>query len=183
MNYVNVSKQLEALMVDLMQRGVSIPQLVIDDLNSGRSLIHVYSTDPEGLDAALETSPYLQKVEMGLLMLADTVVDKDYANAWQNRISAAYMEPTQAAEQQPLAAAPSSYVSGIPKGVYWIRLKVADLTLSSGLEPLLEQFGLTMQEQPDGHLLVYGRKEDVTALIREMRRQTLENLEKSPPAP
>lgn len=174
MNYRSVCSRLEELMVELMDRGVAIPQLVIEDLSAGRTLVNVFKTEPDELDAAFETSPYLSKVEMSLLSLADAAFGKAYSDEWSNRIARAYQEP--AAKE---SSARPAYTSGIPKGEYWVRLKTADLTVGEQqLVTLLAQFGLSAQVQ-EGALLVHGRKEDVSALIKEVRRITLENLEKS----
>jgi hypothetical protein len=165
MNYEHVCKILEELMVELMKKGITIPQQLIDDLKSGRTLISIYKEEPAELDRAMETTPFLQKVESNLLYLADSEIGKGYANEWQGKISRAYL-----AESERVPSI-SRFISGIPKGDYWVRIKTSELSIGDELSELLNQHNLSARPEKDSYLLVHGRKEDISSFLKEVRQK------------
>lgn len=169
MNYENVCKKLDELMVELMQKGITIPQQLIDDLKSGRTLASVYNNEPANLDMEMQATPYLQKAEYNLLFLAESEVGKEYADEWQNKINRAY------AGEGRKGPYISRFVSGIPKGEYWIRIKASELTIDDELSKLLDQLHISVRPENDGYLLVYGRKEDISLFLKEVRRKVGKN--------
>lgn len=165
MNYESVCNILEKLMVEIMEKGIAVPQQTIDDLKSGRTMLNIYRTESAGLDSAMESEPYLQRAEMSLMILADSAIGKGYADEWQNRISRAYTELE--TDAHPTA----KYITGVPKGESWIRIKTSGLMASGEVEGLLEQNRLSSITQKDGYLLVHGRKEDIASFLKAVRRK------------
>ena len=164
-NYDNVCKRLDELMLELLQKGINIPQHLFDDLKSARSLISIYRTEPSELDLAMESSPLLKIVEMNLLGLAETELGKDYAEEWQKKIIDTY------SEQNDSYVKTATFVAGIPKNEYWIRLNTSEIIFDKELSESLMQLNLTTKLQADGYLLIHGRKEDVKTFLKEVRQK------------
>ena len=159
-DYGNVCKTLESLMLELIGKGLNVPQHIYDGLNSVRSLIVVYTQNSDELCKAIEKSPVLQEIEMSLLIAAEANFGKDYADGWQQKIMSAYRESEKSVKTQ-------TYVTGIPKENYWIRLKT-----DTDVEGLSKSLNLQTKPQKDGCLLIHGRKEDVKTLLNKIREET-----------
>lgn len=162
MNYESVWRLLEGLMVELKAKGIAIPQEAVDDLKSAKTLTSIYKTESVTSNVASDIALYLDKVEPSLLSLAESEIGQEYADEWQNRI---YKARTQAPEK---AAVSPRFVSGIAKGEHWIRIKTSNIIADSELSESLKRLNLSCKRQDDGYLLVYGNKENVKTLIREV---------------
>ncbi len=162
MNYESVWKLLEALLVELRARGIVIPPELVDDLKSAKTLTGICRTESTGSNVASDIALYLDKIEPGLLGLAESQAGQEYADEWLHRIDKARR---QAPEN---AAIRSRFVSGISKGDHWIRIKTANIIAESDLNESLKKLNLSCKPQDDGYLLVYGNKENVKSLVREV---------------
>lgn len=67
-----------------------------------------------------------------------------------------------------------SFIPGIPKGEYWIRLNTSEIPVGEEIGGLLSKFPLTAKPQDDGYLLIYGAKESVKAFLNEVRLKMIE---------
>ena len=64
-----------------------------------------------------------------------------------------------------------TFISGIPKGEYRIRLNTTEIPIDNELSDLLVNLKLTIVPQDDGYSLIHGRKDDVKAFLNELRRK------------
>jgi len=170
-NYLGMAKALDELMLELIEKGADIPGNVTDDLKSGRSLAGVSLRGSCEGDTAIKAMSILENVEMNLLSLADTAGGRDYAEKWQLRINDALagesVDPSCAPSPQ---ASATRFNSGVPRGEYWIRVKESELApVSHELDGLLDSFGLKSLPQDDGYLLLYGKKENVSSFLKDIR--------------
>jgi hypothetical protein len=163
MNYEPAWKVLEALIVDLKKKHVIVLPNLIDDLKAAQTLINIYKTDPTALEVATQIETYLETVESNLLYLAGSDVGEDYANTWLRRLYDARMTGGGEKPQRR-----SRFVSGVPKGEYWIRIQLSDLISDEEVDSLLEQRELISEAQANGYRLIHGKKENVTAFIKEV---------------
>ncbi len=163
MNYEPAWKVLEALITDLKKKGVIVLPNLLDDLKSAQTLINIYKTEPTALEVATQIETYLETLEANLLYLAGADVGEDYANTWLRRLYEARM---QGGSEKPQER--SRFVSGVPKGEYWIRIQLSDLLSDDEVESLLDERGLASKAQANGYRLIYGKKERVTAFIKEV---------------
>ena len=163
-NCQNAAKVLDELMLELMEKGITIPRQAVDDLKSGRSFANIGIRQPNDSDIEAKAMFALQNVEMNLLSLAETGISAEYAEKWQGRILKAYSEETTQ------VSAASAFVSGVPKGKHWIRIQASELSEVHGFQKLLDANMLSSVAQEDGYLLIYGKKEGVTAFLKEIRK-------------
>jgi hypothetical protein len=168
MNFDRASKKMEELMLDLMQRGVSVPQHMRDDMGACRTQIGIASADDSNIEAQMQVVVLLQNTETNLLLLADTAAGGAYADEWQQKIREAYEEP-----KGPVPKA--HYVSGIPKGEPWIRIQPSVLASEEEINSLLLQYSLAHRQQEDGYWLIYGNKEDIRGFLEEVRKRVKPN--------
>ena len=172
-NYLSMAKALDELMLELIEKGVQIPGNVADDLKSGRSLAGIQSRQPCDGNVSVKAMSILENVEMNLLSLAESTVGRDHAENWQRKIESALagdgFDHCPAPSPSPSTSA-TRYNSGVPRGEYWIRVMESELSpVSHELEGLLDGFELNSLPQDDGYLLLYGKKENVTSFLRDIR--------------
>ena len=165
MNYEYIWPVLEALMVDLRQKGMIIPQDIADDLKSARTLLTIYKAQPATANVESELALYLEKIEPILLSLAESEIGEEYADVWQKKIGDAR---TQTGEKSALT---SRFIPGIPKGEHWLRIKTSDMISDGEINILLGKLNLTSKPQNDGYLLIYGNQENVITFIKEVRKK------------
>ena len=164
-NYDNACKKLDEFMVELLDKGFAVPQHLFDDLKSARNLINIYRAVPSELAQAMDSSPYLQSVEMNLLSIAETEISKDYADEWQREIIAAYQGNAAG------GAKPAAFITGVPKGDYWVRINTSEVSIGKEHEKLLAELRLQAKAQDDSYVLIHGRKDDVKIFLKEIRQK------------
>ena len=162
-NVYNAAKVLDQLLQEIVALQETVPQHIIDDLKTGRSYANILRRSPLDTEVAEKASIVLETAAMNLLALAETHKGAAFADAWQERIAAAYDE-----ELPPLVSS-SVFAAGLPKGVYWIRYQTAELKRIITVNELLQQHDLSTIEQDDGFTLVYGIKDQVLAFLHEIR--------------
>ncbi len=163
MNYEHLWKILEALMVELAGKGVTIPEELVDDLKSARLYTLTYKTNLTEPNIIEELEIHLKKLESNLLYLAESEVGKDYADRWLNKIYETRME--EAAEIFPKAR---GLITGIPKGEHWIRISLLGLPQNVGLHELLKTLNLSTIPQENDCILVHGKEEDIKTFVKKI---------------
>jgi len=169
-NYYAAARVLDELMLELLERGISIPAHVTDDLKAGRTFAGIWHRQPGDADVAMKVTTILQGVEMSLLALAETDFGADYADGWQRKITGAYMEEAGSDKPAPV----SRYITGAPKGDRWVRIRPADLAIPD-FGSLIGGFSLSCAEQEDGWVMIHGEKEKVSAFLEAVRGKVLSN--------
>lgn len=164
-NFEGVCKILEELLLDLMDKGLDIPPHLIEDLKSGRTMTSVYETESTEDHVPLRITPYLQIVEANLLSLAEAGVGKQYADEWQRRVNGAYAQQAEKPAPRP------GHIPGIPRGAYWIRIQPSELIESREFKELLDRHELSERPQEDGYSLVFGKREQVSSFLKEIRQK------------
>jgi len=165
-----MAKALEELMLELLKKGVEIPGNVADDLKSGRSLAGVNARQSCEGEASAKVMSILENVEMNLLSLAESAVGREHAEKWQQQIEDALKSDGGDSCRAAPPVSASKFVPGLPRGEYWIRVKESELSpVSHELAGLLDGFELKSLPQDDGYLLLYGKKENVTSFLKDIR--------------
>lgn len=164
-NYAGVLGVFEAMIRELIEKGLKIPEKAVEDIKAARTLANILQSGQEDIDSIAKVLFYLQNVEIHLLPLAEAGVGREYADHWQNRMMDAYRATA------PKPARFSTYVSGVPKGEYFVRIKADELGGVPELDALLQEAHLSAAAQEDGYLLIRGRREDVSAFLKEIRKK------------
>ena len=167
-NYQSAAKAMDELTLELIQRGITIPRHVTDDLKSGRSYANISSSDPDNSETAMEAMIALERVEMNLLALAEIEFGREKAEMWQHKINSAYRDEI---AQRPPSRQANRFGSGMPKGDHWIRVQSDYMDTALGARESLEGCGLSLIKQDDGFLLIHGRKEDISAFLKGIRKK------------
>jgi hypothetical protein len=164
LNYDYIWKTLDELLIELRKKGVSVPQEVVDDLKSARTLISIYKADSASSDAATQIEEYVRRVESYVLYLAEADLGNEYAEDCLKRIGEAWAM-VRLERSMPQS---SKFISGVPRGVYWIRLKTKDTINRGELEELVSSLELTLKQQEDDYVLISGKQETIKVLLKRV---------------
>ena len=164
-NYTAAAAVLDELMMELKDKGAEISSFVVSELKTGRSFAGIAARQEGEIETEAKAMSALQNVEMHLLSLAEQIEDIGYAEKWQKRIIDAYFSDAVVTASQ----SSSRHLTGIPKGTYFVRIQEEYLKDVDNLAILLEEYGLTSQNQDDSYVLILGKKEDVTLFLQKVR--------------
>ena len=64
-----------------------------------------------------------------------------------------------------------TFISGIPRGEYRIRLNTSEIPIDDELRGIITELGLTVIPHDDGFSLIHGGKDNVKAFLNELRRK------------
>ena len=162
MNYEYLWKELETLVMDLRSKGKTVPSEAVEDLKSAKTLISILHVDPSS-QASADIEDYLRKVETALISIAEYSEGKDYADEQLKRI--------QEAKARGLREAPKKqvgFVSGIPKGQDWVRVRVTELIDMAELEAMSHGLGLSNRKESEDAMIIYGSPEKLKMFMTQL---------------
>ena len=162
MNYEYLWRELEALVIDMRSKGKEVPNEVVEDLKSAKTLITIQSVDPSS-SVNVDVEDYLRRTEAALMSNAEYYWGKEYAEQWLRRI--------QDAKARGLREYPKKqvgFVSGIPKRDEWVRVKVTDLVDPKVLDVIAQAVGLSKRVGSADTVLFYGSPEKVKSFIKQL---------------
>ena len=116
--HVHLWKTLETLILDLKRKGALIPQEVIEDLKSAKTMISIYEIDSSYMENLSDIEFLFNKVEISLISIAEADFGKEYGDECLRRIS-----ETRKINNSQKHVSSSNFVLGIPKGEHWIKFK------------------------------------------------------------
>jgi len=162
MGYLAAWKVLDEMIADFRKRGLAVPDKIMNDLKSARTVLNVIK-DPQGSGEALgEIDGYLATVEAYLISEGEKQFGKDYADEWLERLDKSSRKPSEEETEE------ERFIPGLPREQKWIRVKPsADLPLEE-LNAIAKQSNVSIKIQSDSHFLVYGTDEQVKDFVKNM---------------
>lgn len=162
------SKLLEEILVALRKKGKQIPENIMSDLKSARTLMQVENVD---LKDRGETEPkidqYLANVEAYLISEAETNFEPEKVEKWLTAMDLASCETCITVEPQKQEM---RMIPGVPRDQKWIRVTpIASLPVEK-LEKMATEDGLGSRREKDGHLIVYGSDQAVKGFIKKISK-------------
>lgn len=161
LGYLGVWKVLEKMIADLRKKGLAVPDKVMKDLKSARTMIKILDADPTRGETIQKIDVYLENVESYIVSEAQKKFGVEYADEWLKRLDKASRQTFDEEEE-------ARFVSGVPRGQKWIRVKPLDELPIEKLKTLAEESNLSYNIQKDGFLLVHGKDEDIKHFVKKM---------------
>ena len=159
-----VWKTLDLLVAEFKKHGQTVPQNIIEDLRSAKTLMQVLRADPKHEENLPTIEMYLGNVESYLIFEAHKKIGAAFAEDWMQRLR----EARKAAELEEEPLEPSSkFVSGAPRDQKWLRVQVSDEMPENEIKKLAAECGLSTRMQPDGYLLVSGDESGIKLFIHK----------------
>ena len=153
-------------MVELAKQRVTIPPELLNDLKSAKTLLLIDTLKPSDRSITSDIEMYMNNVESQLMSLADSYINREYADYWLNRIQQA-----RAGNEVERKTTTSKFVSGVPKGEDWIRIKLSDVTSVQELETLVKKMKLSSRIEADDYMLISGQTPNIKSLIEEIAKK------------
>ena len=166
MGYEELWKALADLYSDLRKKGELIPNEIMKDLRSAKTMIQILKADPTNIENIPRVETYLENLEFHLAPAAQKRFGTEYVDQWMKKLEEAKKRICDEEE----AAAPR-FVPGIPRGERWIRVQVSKETPQRNIERLAEENKLSYRIQEDGYLLVYGSDEGIKSFIKRLSKK------------
>ena len=162
MNYEYLWKELEALVVELRSKGKKVPENVMEDLKAARTLMTIQRVDPSSPVGA-DVEEYLRMTEAALMSSAEYHFGKEYADRWLSRLEEAKTKDLRETPQRQIG-----FVTGIPKGEDWVRVRVTELMDMRELESMSRSLGLSNRKESEDTMMIYGAPEKVKAFLKQL---------------
>lgn len=158
-------KTLEDMMIELKKKGVAIPENVMEDLRSAKSMIKLACTQGSHGDEVMKTEEYMANVEAYLVNEGQRVFGSKHVDGWLMRLE----EAGACGEvcEQP-AEREAQFVTGVPRDQKWIRVEPTEKLSSERIQQLAREQNLQIKLQKDMRLLVYGEPESLKGFVKHM---------------
>lgn len=169
MGYDDRSQILEAIIIALRKKGVTIPEAVLGDLKAARVLLKVMSASQKDLgETAPKIEEYLGSVEAYLITEAQKHFPAEKVDEWLRLLEQATIDECGCTTVESGKPKESRFMTGVPRDQKWIRIEPLPTLPLEKLEELATQTNLSFREEPTGQLTVYGQPEDVKSFIKKM---------------
>jgi len=161
MDYLATWKVLEEMIIDFRKKGIVVQAEIMSDLRSAKTLINVLKADPTRVDTSQKIEEYLLKVESYLISEGQKIFGTEYVEEWLKRLDEASRKVLEEEEK-------AIFISGLPRGQKWIRVKPSAEMPLERLRVLAEESSLSYNVQNDGCLLVYGEDKRIKEFVKKM---------------
>jgi hypothetical protein len=165
MGYLAMWKVLEEIITEFRKKQLPIPERVMNDLKSAKTMIKIVNADTGHGENSLKIEEYLGSVEAYLVTEAQKHFAPEQIDNWLKRLEQANCETCEENTEE------SRFVAGVPRDQKWIRVEpLANLPVEK-LKQLAEETNLTISLQEDGRIVVYGQAEDLKEFVKKMTTQ------------
>ena len=161
-NYLEVWRVLDELVNVIKGRSRNVPKDVISELRSVKALINMFILDKTKLETLTKIEAHLGNIEQTLLYIAESDVDRDLADTYLKKILEARGKET--IEQK----TPSRFIPAIPRDQHWIRVRIDEDINKSEVETLADELELSLKEQDEEYVIIYGDEKKIKNLIQKM---------------
>ncbi|MEM3695140.1 MAG: DUF2096 family protein [Candidatus Bathyarchaeia archaeon] len=163
MGYLSAWKVLEEMAVEFRKKGIPIPQEVMSDLKSAKTLINILKVDPTCVETSQKIEELLMKVESRLVSEGQKKFGSEYVEDWLRKVDEAIQKPHEEEEEAEIR-----FIPGLPREHKWIRVKPSPDMPIEKLKRLAEESSLSYEVQKDSCLLVYGEEACLKDFIKRV---------------
>ena len=163
MGYAEKWKVLEDLMLELNKKGYDAPPNIINDLRSAKGMIKISETGESQGDAALKLEEILGSIESSLSHKAQTIMNPEEVDEWLKRLDEASLPTCEVKSESEI-----TLITGVPRDQKWIRVEPMPNLPAEKLTVIAKENSLSVNQQKDGRLVVYGQQEGIKAFLKKM---------------
>jgi len=168
MSHIAKSRILEEIIIALRKKDQIIPENVMKDLKSARTMMTITATKSDLEETEPKIDNYLKKAEAYLIIEADKHLPPEKVQNWLTQLDISSCEQcVPKAQTKP----ESRFIAGVPRDQKWVRVTPIEGMPVEKLQQMATEIKLSFREEKDGHLIVYGQPEDIQAFIKKMTKQ------------
>ena len=158
-------KLLEEMTIEIRNKGVSIPENVLGDLRSAKSMIKLHCSQAIGAGDVLQKAEELTaNVEAYLVNEGQKVFGAEKLDAWLRRLEEANAEVC----QEPVKEA--KFVTGVPRDQKWVRVEPFHELSMERIRQLAGDLELKVNLEGE-KLVVFGSQENIRMFIKKMTQE------------
>ncbi|MGA3059265.1 MAG: DUF2096 family protein [Candidatus Bathyarchaeia archaeon] len=167
MSHTATWKVLEDLMIELRNKGASIPPNVINDLRSAKLMIKISEAEGSRGDASQKVEEYLGTVDSYLITEAQKILSPETVDHWLRQLEEANVEICEEPVEE------NKFIIGVPRDQKWVRVEpVSNLPMERILQ-IAKESNLSVNQQKDGRLVVYGQPECIKGFLKKMTAEAV----------
>ncbi len=161
-SYSQLWKMLDNLIAEYRRKRGVVPQQLVDDLKSAKTVIGILGADPSSADEVDELEVLLGRIESTFLFLAESDFGREYADECSKKIINARNRTTEE------SISPPRFVTGIPRGIDWIRFGTHGLLEKKETEELATTLNLSFKWESTDSAIIYGERDKMRMFIRKV---------------
>ena len=169
MGYSETWKILEGIIVEFRKKGLTMPETVMSDLKSAKTMIKLMDADDGRGEIGPRVEQYLASAEAYLITEAEKAFPPERISEWLRRLQGSFCDVC--AGQPKTEAKAERFVSGLPRDQKWVRVTPINSLPTEKLKQLADESNLSVKPEKDTHLIVYGKAEDIKQFIKKMTEQ------------
>ncbi len=165
-NYDELWKALDIFILGYRRKGGLIPQDIVEDLKSVKTMISIYQMEPSSVEIITNIESLLNRIEVSLLYLAETNFGKEYAEDYSRKILEAKTR-----ENDELIP-PSGYTMNIPRWEHYVRFRLTGIMERKDVDDLAKILDLICDWKNADSVTVHGDKQRVLNFIQIISDKT-----------
>ncbi len=162
MSHTATWKVLDELVIELREKGVSVPPEVIGDLRNAKLMIIVSKTDDGTGEESQKVEEFLGAIESILINEAQKALSPEIVDQWLKRLGEASAETKEEKMEE------NKFVTGVPRDQKWVRVEPAGNLPTERINQMAKESNLTVNGQKDGRLLLYGQADCIKEFLKKM---------------
>ena len=159
-------KLLEDIMIELRKKGVNIPANIVNDLRSAKLMIKLTCMDGSRGEAIQKAEEYLANVEAYLVTEAQKTLGSERVDQLFRSLEEANAEVCEETKEE------NKFITGVPRDQKWIRVEPINNLPTERIQQIAKEQNLSVNQQKDGRLVVYGQPEDIKEFLKKMTTET-----------
>ena len=172
MGYSETWKILEDIIIEFRKKGLTIPVTVMTDLKAAKTMIKLMDAETGKGEMAPQTEQYLRNVESYLITEAQKDFPSDRIDEWLRRLDKATVETCGCVKEEAKEMKEESrFIPGLPRDQKWVRVTPITSLPADKLKQFAEESNLSLKTEQDGHLIAYGKPEDIKEFVKKMTEQ------------
>jgi hypothetical protein len=159
-------KLLEEMTIELKKKGVVIPENILGDLRSAKSMIKLHCTQAQGAGDVIQKAEELTaNLEAYLVTEGQKCLGSDKIDLWLRQLEEANVEVCEE------VVAENKFVTGVPRDQKWVRVEPVNSLSVERMGQIACALKLEIKPQKDGKLVVYGQQDDIKEFIKKMTKE------------
>jgi len=170
MGYSETWKILEEIIIELRKKNLPVSESVMNDLKSAKTLIKLMDTGEDRGEIGPKVETLLADLEANLVTEAQETFSSERIDEWLRRLETSSCIAC-GNQPKPLAKEESRFVPGLPRYQKWVRVNPIASLPGEKLQQLAEESKLSWKKEKDGHLVVFGKTDNIREFVKKMTEQ------------
>ena len=161
MSKLAVWKVLEEILIELRQKAVDIPKMIIDDLKTAKVLLEIKDPNSNQQEDTITIERYLDNIEIFAFNEMQDRFETKIVEEWLKRLGEARSKEFHLEKE-------NKFISGIPRNKKWIRVKPIPELSKEIIKKIAAENNLIIGSHKDGKFTIYGKDKDIKKYVKKI---------------